>query len=64
MVQHDRLSVKLSCRCDMYYGVADVCCFVIAEMLDPIKESHVEFLHSRSKLTEALGTSPQVGSSS
>lgn len=53
------LAAGFTCR-----GVAEVCCFLIAEVLDPIKESHVEFFHSRSKLTEALGTSPQVGSSS
>ncbi|KAL3136092.1 hypothetical protein ABBQ32_007114 [Trebouxia sp. C0010 RCD-2024] len=36
----------------------------VGEVLDPIKESHLECFHSRSKLTEALGSSPQVGSSS
>lgn len=40
------------------------CPLLPAEVLDPIKESHLECFHSRSKLTEALGSSPQVGSSS
>lgn len=63
MVEHDRFSL-CSSPADVTCGVANVCCFLIAEVLDPIKESHVEFFHSRSKLTEALGTSPLDGSSS
>ena len=48
----------------LYCDEGNTCYVLFAEVLDPIKESHLEFFHSRSKLTEALGTSPQVGSSS
>ena len=48
----------------LYFCEGDACSVLFAEVLDPIKESHLEFFHSRSKLTEALGTSPHVGSSS
>lgn len=52
------MSVSGSC------GEDYACPLLPAEVLDPIKESHLECFHSRSKLTEALGSSPQVGRSS
>ena len=56
--------LQFSCIFALYFDKSDAYYILFAEVLDPIKESHLEFFQSRSKLTEALGTSPQVGSSS